>query len=52
MKISQDTPFIDNEKNNCIKVNDLKKKYDKGKDYVVNGISFAEIWYSIWFSRS
>jgi len=41
MKMSQDIPFIDNEKNNCIKVNDLKKKYGKGKDYVVNGISFA-----------
>lgn len=41
MKMSQEIPFIDNEKNNCIKVNDLKKKYDKGKDYVVNGISFA-----------
>ena len=41
MKMSQDIPFIDNEKNNCIKVSDLKKKYGKGKDYVVNGISFA-----------
>ena len=41
MKMSQEIPFIDNEKNNCIKVNDLKKRYDKGKDYVVNGISFA-----------
>jgi len=41
MKMSQDIPFIDNEKNNCIKVDDLKKQYGKGKDYVVNGISFA-----------
>lgn len=41
MKMSQDIPFIDNEKNNCIKVDDLKKQYRKGKDYVVNGISFA-----------
>ena len=41
MKPSQGIPFIDNEKNNCIKVNDLKKQYGKGKDYVVNGISFG-----------
>jgi len=40
MKTSQDIPFIDNEENNCIKVTDLKKQYGKGKDYVINGISF------------
>ncbi len=41
MKTTQDIPFVDKDKNNCIKVDDLKKQYGKSKDYVINGISFA-----------
>jgi len=33
--------LIDNEKENCIKVTNLKKQYGKDKSFVINGISFA-----------
>lgn len=41
MNVSQEIPFIDNEDKNCIEVINLKKQYGKGKPFVVNGISFA-----------
>jgi ABC-2 type transport system ATP-binding protein len=42
MKTSEDIQMIDNEKNEkCIKVTNLKKQYGKGKPFVINGISFA-----------
>ena len=41
MKTSQNIPLIDNENENCIKVTDLKKQYGKQKSFVINGISFA-----------
>jgi len=41
MKTSQNIPLIDNEDDNCIKVTDLKKQYGKNKSFVINGISFA-----------
>ena len=41
MKTSQNIPLIDNENENCIKVTDLKKQYGKNKSFVINGISFA-----------
>jgi len=41
MKISQNIPLIDNENENCIKVNDLKKQYGKNTSFVINGISFV-----------
>lgn len=41
MKTSQNIPFIDNENDNCIQVTDLKKQYGKNKSFVINGISFA-----------
>jgi ABC-2 type transport system ATP-binding protein len=41
MKTSQNIPLINNENENCIKVNNLKKQYGKGKGYVINDISFA-----------
>ena len=41
MKTSQNIPLIDNANENCIKVTDLKKQYGKNKSFVINGISFA-----------
>ena len=41
MKTSEDIPLIDNKNENCIKVTNLKKNYGKGKSFVINGISFA-----------
>lgn len=41
MKTSKDIPLIDNKNENCIKVTNLKKNYGKGKSFVINGISFA-----------
>jgi ABC-2 type transport system ATP-binding protein len=41
MKTSEDIPLIDNKNENCIKLTNLKKNYGKGKTYVINGISFA-----------
>lgn len=41
MKTSEDIPLIDNKNENCIKVTNLKKNYGKGKPFVINGISFA-----------
>ena len=41
MKMSQDISFIDNENKNCIEVTNLKKRYGKGKEFVINGISFT-----------
>jgi ABC-2 type transport system ATP-binding protein len=41
MKMSQDISFIDNENKNCIEVTNLKKRYGKGKAFVINGISFT-----------
>jgi ABC-2 type transport system ATP-binding protein len=41
MKTSEDIPLIDNKNENCIKVTNLKKSYGKGKSFVINGISFA-----------
>jgi ABC-2 type transport system ATP-binding protein len=41
MKMSQNISFIDNENKNCIEVTNLKKRYGKGKAFVINGISFT-----------
>jgi ABC-2 type transport system ATP-binding protein len=41
MKTSQDIPLTYKENENCIEVTDLKKHYGKGKPLVINGISFA-----------
>ena len=41
MKMSQDISFIDNENKNCIEVSNLKKRYSKGKAFVIDGISFT-----------
>jgi ABC-2 type transport system ATP-binding protein len=41
MKTSQDIPLLNKENENCIKVTNLKKQYGKGKPLVINGISFA-----------
>ncbi|RPI83462.1 MAG: ABC transporter ATP-binding protein, partial [Nitrosopumilales archaeon] len=41
MKTSQDIPLTYKENENCIKVTNLKKQYGKGKPLVINGISFA-----------
>ena len=41
MKISQDIPLVDNENENCIKVTNLKKQYGKDKPLVINDVSFA-----------
>lgn len=41
MKTSQDIPLVDNENENCIKVTNLKKQYGKDKPLVINDVSFA-----------
>ena len=41
MKTSQNIPSIDNANENCIQVTNLKKKYGKNKSFIINGISFA-----------
>ena len=41
MKTSPDIPLVDNESKNCIKVTNLKKQYGKDKPLVINDVSFA-----------
>ena len=41
MKTSPDIPLVDNENENCIKVTNLKKQYGKEKPLVINDVSFA-----------
>src|SRR5687768_15990758 len=41
MKTSQGIPLVDNENENCIKVTNLKKQYGKDKPLVINDVSFA-----------
>lgn len=41
MKTSQDIPLVDNENENCIEVTNLKKQYGKDKPLVINDVSFA-----------
>ena len=41
MKTSPDIPVVDNENENCIKVTNLKKQYGKDKPLVINDVSFA-----------